>query len=75
MKRLFTVLAIAAAAIATSAQAADAASAPKAMSKQNTKMADCNKDAGEKKGDSRAGVPRMSSNWRMTLATMTRGEL
>ena len=53
MKKLITVLALAAAAFATSAQAADAASAPKTMSKQNTKMADCNKEAGDKKGDER----------------------
>jgi ABC-type transporter MlaC component len=53
MKKLITVLAFAAAAFATSAQAADAASAPKMMSKQNTKMADCNKEATGKTGDER----------------------
>ena len=51
MKHLITVLALALA--AASSYAADAASAPKAMSKQNTKMADCNKDAEGKKGDER----------------------
>jgi len=54
MKKTLTVLAFALAAFATSSQAADApASAPKAMSAQNTKMADCNKEAGDKKGDER----------------------
>jgi hypothetical protein len=48
MKHLLTVLALAVAACATSAHAADAP-----MSKQQSKMADCNKDAGDKKGDER----------------------
>jgi len=48
MKHLLTVLALAVAAGATSAYAADAP-----MSKQQSKMADCNKDAGDKKGDER----------------------
>jgi Spy/CpxP family protein refolding chaperone len=52
MKQLMTLLALALAAT-TSSYAADAASAPKAMSKQNTKMADCNKEAEGKKGDER----------------------
>ncbi|TMH33581.1 MAG: phosphate starvation-inducible protein PsiF, partial [Betaproteobacteria bacterium] len=38
--------------VAGSSYAADAASAP-TMSKQNTKMATCNKEAGERKGDER----------------------
>jgi hypothetical protein len=60
MKNLMTVLALAAACLSTSAFAtshkeapdmAKGASAP--MGKQQTKMADCNKDAGDKKGDER----------------------
>jgi len=53
MKQLITVLALALSAAAGSSYAADAASAPKMMSKQNTKMADCNKEAADKKGDER----------------------
>ena len=54
MKQLITVLAFAAAAFATSAQAADAAaSAPKAMTAQQNKMGECNKEAADKKGDER----------------------
>ena len=54
MKKTLTVLALALTALAMSTQAADdAANTPKAMSRQNTKMADCNKDAGEMKGDER----------------------
>jgi psiF repeat len=62
MKKLITVMALCAAAFAIPAHAtthkeapnmAAGASAPQAMSKQNTKMADCNKEAGEKKGDER----------------------
>jgi hypothetical protein len=62
MKKLITVMALCAATFALPGYAtthkeapnmAAGASAPKAMSKQNTKMADCNKDAGEKKGDER----------------------
>jgi psiF repeat len=62
MKRLITVASLCAAAFALPAYAtshkeapnmAAAASAPKTMSKQNTKMADCNKEAGDKKGDER----------------------
>ncbi|CAG1017279.1 Phosphate starvation-inducible protein PsiF [Burkholderiaceae bacterium] len=58
MKRLMTALAFSLAVFATGSQAASpaaaasAASAP-AMSKQNTKMADCNKDAAGMKGDER----------------------
>jgi hypothetical protein len=60
MKNLMTVLALAAACLSTSAFAtshkeapdmAKGASAP--MGKQQSKMADCNKDAGDKKGDER----------------------
>jgi hypothetical protein len=51
MKQLITVLALAAACLSTSAFAADAASAP--MGKQQSKMATCNVDAGDKKGDDR----------------------
>ena len=52
MKHLMTVLAVTAACLCTSAFAADpAGSMP--MGKQQTKMADCNKDAGDKKGDDR----------------------
>ena len=51
MKTMFTVLALSVACLSTSAFAADAASAP--MSKQQSKMGSCNKDAGEKKGDER----------------------
>ena len=60
MKHLMTVLALSVACLSTNAFAAahkeapdmaKAASAP--MGKQQTKMAECNKDAGEKKGDER----------------------
>ena len=51
MKHLMTVLALTAACLTPAAFAADAASAP--MGKQQTKMADCNKSAGDKKGDDR----------------------
>jgi hypothetical protein len=60
MKHLMTVLAFSMAALSTSAFAtthkeapdmAKGASAP--MGKQQTKMGDCNKEAGEKKGDER----------------------
>ena len=60
MKHLITVLALSLAALSTSAFAtshkeapdmAKGASAP--MGKQQSKMGDCNKDAGEKKGDER----------------------
>jgi hypothetical protein len=50
MKTLISVLALAVSAFAGSAYAADAASGP---TKQQTKMATCNKDAGDKKGDER----------------------
>jgi hypothetical protein len=50
MKHLMTALALSCFALA-GAHAADAASAP--MGKQQTKMADCNKEAGDKKGDER----------------------
>jgi hypothetical protein len=52
MKHLFTVLAVAAAGFAVNAQAADAAASAAPTAQQN-KMATCNKDAGEKKGDER----------------------
>ena len=48
MRHLMTVLAFAVAACAGSAHAADAP-----MTKQQTKMAECNKEAGDKKGDER----------------------
>ena len=51
MKHLITLLALSAACLTTSAFAADAASAP--MGKQQSKMAECNKDASGKKGDER----------------------
>jgi hypothetical protein len=51
MKHLITVLALAVAAVTTSAYAADAPA--KAPTKQQTKMASCNKDAGDMKGDER----------------------
>ena len=56
MKYLMTVLALSAACVSTSAFAADpkpAAGASAPMTKQQSKMGDCNKDAGEKKGDER----------------------
>ncbi len=57
MNKTLTALAFALAAFATSSQAADAAaSAPKAAkapTAQQTRMADCNKEAGDKKGDER----------------------
>jgi psiF repeat len=61
MKQLITVLAVSLAALPTSAFAtahkeapnmAAGASAPM-MSKQQSKMGECNKDAGDKKGDER----------------------
>lgn len=51
MKHLMTALALSVACLSPSAFAADAASAP--MGKQQTKMAECNKDAADKKGDER----------------------
>jgi len=54
MKHLMSVLALSVACLSTSAFAADAAkdgAAP--MGKQQSKMADCNKDAADKKGDDR----------------------
>ncbi|MEP7101027.1 MAG: PsiF family protein [Burkholderiales bacterium] len=51
MKNLMTVLALSVACLSSSAFAADAASAP--MGKQQTKMAECNATAGDKKGDER----------------------
>jgi hypothetical protein len=53
MKSLMPVLALALAAITLPSHAADAASAPKAQSKQNEKMTQCNKDAAGMKGDER----------------------
>ena len=50
MKHLMTALALSCFAMA-GAHAADAASAP--MGKQQTKMATCNTEAGDKKGDER----------------------
>ena len=51
MKQLMTVLALSAACLSIPAFAADPASAP--MGKQQSKMAECNKEAGDKKGDER----------------------
>ena len=63
MKHLMTVLALSVACLSSSAFAADAASAPMGkpaaaaasapMGKQQTKMGECNKEAGDKKGDER----------------------
>ena len=47
MKYMITALALCAAALSTSAYAADA------PTKQQNKMGECNKEAGEKKGDER----------------------
>ena len=51
MKQLITTLAFACAALAGSAHAADAPA--KEPTKQQTKMGECNKEAGEMKGDER----------------------
>ena len=52
MKHLMTVLALSVACLSNTALAADAAArAP--MTKQQSKMGECNKDAGDKKGDER----------------------
>jgi hypothetical protein len=65
MKHLMTALALSVACLAPSAFAADAASAP--MGKQQTKMAECNKDAADKKGDERkAFMKSCLSNKKMT---------
>lgn len=57
MKKLITLAALSAAALfSASTFAADAASAPKpakAPTAQQTKMGECNKEAGDKKGDER----------------------
>ena len=55
MHRLLSVIALAAAGFATSAMAASHKEAPmvKEPTKQQSKMADCNKEAGDKKGDER----------------------
>lgn len=52
-KRLMTVLALAAACAGAPAFAADAAASAPMMGKQQTKMAECNKDATGRKGDDR----------------------
>jgi hypothetical protein len=52
MKQLMTVLALAAAAISTSAYATSHKEGAD-MTKQQGKMASCNKEAGDKKGDER----------------------
>jgi hypothetical protein len=49
MKQLMTVLALAVAALSTSAYAAD----EKKPTAQQSKMGECNKEAGDKKGDER----------------------
>ena len=51
MKNLMTAVALSCALFAPASHAADAASAP--MGKQQTKMGECNKEAGDKKGDDR----------------------
>ena len=51
MKHLISILALSAAVLCPPVFAADAASAP--MGKQQSKMADCNKEAADKKGDER----------------------
>ena len=63
MKNLMTAIALSCALFAPASHAADAASAPMGkpaaaaasapMGKQQTKMGECNKDAGDKKGDER----------------------
>ena len=53
MKTLLTALVVSCAALSTAAFAADAPAASAPMGKQQTKMAECNKDAGDKKGDER----------------------
>jgi hypothetical protein len=64
MKHLMTALALSCFALA-GAHAADAASAP--MGKQQSKMADCNKEAGDKKGDDRKSFMKTClSNKKMT---------
>lgn len=52
MKHLMTVLALSVACLSTSAFATSHKEAPE-MGKQQSKMASCNADAGEKKGDER----------------------
>ena len=51
MKSLITAIALGLALVSTASHAADAASAP--LTKQQSKMATCNADAGDKKGDER----------------------
>ena len=55
MKHLMTVLALTVAALSTSAYATSHKEGPamKEPGKQQNKMSECNKDAGEKKGDDR----------------------
>jgi len=52
MKKIIAIVALATSAFTGSTFAADAASAPKATAQQ-TKMATCNKEAGDMKGDER----------------------
>ena len=68
MKHLMTVLALSAACLSTSAFAADTATAP--MSKQQSKMGECNKDATGKKGDDRKAFMKtcLSANAPMAAA-------
>jgi hypothetical protein len=53
MKNLLTALVLSCAAFTTASFAADAPGASAPMGKQQSKMASCNKDAGDKKGDDR----------------------
>ena len=53
MKKLITVAALSAFAFVAPSYAADAASAPKPATAQQNKMTECNKEAGDKKGDER----------------------
>ncbi len=53
MKKLLSVAALSAFAFVAPSYAADAASAPKPMTAQQSKMGECNKEAGDKKGDER----------------------
>ncbi len=54
MKQLMTVLALSAACLSGSAFAADRPM----MGKQQTRMAECNRDAGDRRGDDRKGFMR-----------------
>ena len=64
MKHLLTALALSVACLSPAAFAADAASAP--MGKQQTKMAECNKDAADKSAANGGAPPEAKAHTPVT---------